>query len=121
MERPADLPFRQEPIVCQFKHIGSCRLVDNIICGLMLLNGMPRVGMLERVGNHIQLSFIKYRFLFDSTVNGAARSDFSIQVAIEFFDRPFHDSKLMQQEIGNVIAVRFGQQEGPGVFYWCVA
>ena len=121
MKRLADFPFCHQSLFYQFKHIGSCRLIHDIVGGLMLLDRIPRVGMPERVRNHIQLSFIKYRFLLGSTFNGAARSVVSIQVAIEFLDGPFNDSKLMQQEIGNVIAVRFGQQEGPGVLYWCVA
>ena len=84
----------------------------------MLLDGMPRVGISERMRNHIQLSFIEYGCLPDSTFHGAASSDSSFQVVCEFRDRPFNDSKLMQQEIGNVISVRFGQQEGPSVLYW---
>jgi hypothetical protein len=104
---PPALSLNQQSSFNKAEEVGASGLVRCIVTRSVRSNGVPMAWVLQSVAQERKLAIVQVYRLAQKGVYLTNFRDFSGQVGLQFLDGPLDHPQLVEQEIGQVIGVRF--------------
>ena len=95
IERLPSLTLNEKAFVGEAQQIRPCRLVHNIVLGLVLPDLVLRVGMTQRMSNNVELSFVHQSPESQAALQFETLSHLLIEILVKFVDRLLDHDELM--------------------------